>query len=361
MSLRCGNGQTEAMSSSPQAHGVPPFPMFVGCGRSGTTLVRAIFDSHSQFAVSHHAQFIVDMAKRRRRYEDLHGLRTGPFLTDLFASHRFPLLQVPEDEIRRELASPTPSYPDAVRRVLALYARRQAKARFGDKTPGHVVHITLLATLFPEACFVHVVRDGRSSWLGYRDRGFGPQSLPDAALNWRSRVLRGRRAGLALGPTRYREVRYEDLVEQPETVIGDLCPFLGLEYEDDMLRYHERAEAVLAGMGDAGREAFENVARPLTQGLRDWRTELSADDLALFDVLAGDVLAELGYERAGDGARRAPVVARHWLDWQRRRATVRVEGAARRVRGRPHGGADADWGHSQPKSRPSNSASRSLG
>jgi hypothetical protein len=330
--------------------------MFVGCGRSGTTLVRAIFDSHSQLAVTHHAQFIVSMGRHRRRYEDIHGLRTQRFLTDLFASHRFPLLQLSEDEVRQAVADPPPSYADAVRRVLGLFAARQGKPRYADKTPGHVLRIGLLGELFPEARFVHVIRDGRSSWLGYRERGFGPQSLADAAFNWKGRVLRGRKAGLALGPSRYREVRYEGLVEHPEATLEPLCRFLDLEYEPDMLRYHERAETVLAGMGASGRTAFENVARPLTKGMRDWRQELSFEEQALFDAIAGELLGELGYERTPSPASASLKLdlARHWLDWQQRRMRFQLTRLTRRLDRRPTGASDADWGHSQPKSRPSN-------
>ena len=329
--------------------------MFVGCGRSGTTLVRAIFDSHSQLAVTHHAQFIVEMGRHRRRYESVHGLSTERFLADLFASHRFPLLQVSQEAVRQALATPVPSYADGVRRVLGLYAEHQGKPRYADKTPGHVLRIGLLGEMFPEARFVHVIRDGRSSWLGYRDRGFGPESLPDAAFNWKGRVLRGRRAGLALGEGRYREVRYEDLVDRPEETLAPLCAFLGLEYEPDMLRFHERADTVLAGMGSSGRFAFENVSRPLTAGLRNWRDELPPDELELFDAIAGDLLADLGYERTGvapsPAMRRA--VAKGWLDWQRRRAGFQATRLQRRLGLASSPIAVDEWGHSQPKSRPS--------
>lgn len=341
------------MSGAQDEASAKSFPMFVGCGRSGTTLVRAIFDSHSQLAVAHHAQFIVTMGRRRRLYEDVHGLRRERFLADLFASHRFPLLQLSEEEVGRAFSTATPSYPDAVRRVLRLFAEHQGKPRYADKTPGHVLRIGLLADLFPEARFVHVIRDGRSSWLGYRERGFGPERLTDAAFNWKSRVLRGRKAGLALGPSRYREVRYEDLVEQPESTLEPLCQFIGLQYEDGMLRFHERAETVLAGMGTSGRSAFENVARPLTKGLRDWRNELSPEEKATFEAIAGELLGELGYERTtGDSRASRPALTRGWLEWQQRRVTFQVTRLARRLGPRPAEAPDADWGHSQPKSRP---------
>ncbi|MGH9156427.1 MAG: sulfotransferase family protein [Acidimicrobiales bacterium] len=328
---------------------VAPLPMFVGCGRSGTTLVRAIFDSHSQLAVAHHAQFIVSMGRHRRRYEGIHGLRRERFLSDLFASHRFAHLQLNRDEVRDLFATPVPSFPTAVRRVLAHFAERQGKTRYADKTPGHVVRIQLLSELFGEARFVHIIRDGRNSWVGYRDRGFGPKTVADAAFNWKGRVARGRCAGLALGPERYLEVRYEELVERPAETLDPVCRFLGLEFEESMLGYHERAGAILAGLDPADRGDFENLFRPLTKGVRDWRTEMSSSEQAVFDAIAGELLADLGYERSRPAARATAKVdvARGWLGWQARRVAFRTTLVGRRLSKR--GSQD------QPKSEPTSS------
>ena len=330
-----------------------PFPMFVGCGRSGTTLVRAIFDSHSQLAVAHHAQFIVTMGRQRRRYETSQGLDVKRFCDDLFASPRFVHLQLAPEDVRSALEGGVPSLADGLRAVLALFAAAQGKSRYADKTPGHVVRIRLLADLFSEARFVHIIRDGRNSWVGYRDRGFGPKTVGDAAYNWKGRVGRGRRAGLALGADRYHEVRYEELVEKPSETLQRVCRFLDLRFEESMLHYHERAETVLAGLAPPDRADFENVFRPLTKGMRDWRTEMSESEQATFHAIAGDLLAELGYElpeghrRRRDGAQWAEV-SRHWMGWQARRAAFRATLLRRRLGlAQPSPAAP-----SQPKSRP---------
>ena len=330
-----------------------PFPMFVGCGRSGTTLVRAIFDSHSQLAVAHHAQFIVTMGRRRRRYESADGLDVDRFCADLFASPRFAHLQLSPEEVRAALETGVSSFAEGVRRVLALFAASQGKSRYADKTPGHVVRIRLLADLFPEARFVHIIRDGRNSWVGYRDRGFGPKTVGDAAYNWKGRVGRGRRAGLALGPGPYHEVRYEELLESPSETLQRVCRFLDLSFEENMLHYHERAEKVLAGLAPADRADFENVFRPLTKGVRDWRTEMSQSEQTTFHAIAGDLLAELGYELPeGHSSQRSPAeqfeASRHWLGWQARRALFRVT----RVRRRLGLAQPSPAAPSQPKSRP---------
>ena len=140
----------------------------------------------------------------------------------------------------------------------------------------------------------------------------GPSTLADAAFYWASRVRRGQTSGRQLGATRYTESRYEDLVADPEAVTRRLCGFLDLEYEDGMMRYHERGAEFIAATRDP--QAFGGLARPVTKGMRDWRTEMEPDDVLRFEAIAGDLLAELGYELTG-----VPVPASLKLDVARAR------------------------------------------
>src|SRR5207247_397312 len=82
---------------------------------------------------------------------------------------------------RAGLAGPAPDYPDAIRRVYAVYAEAHGKSRFGDKTPPFLMHVRTLAELFPEARFVHLVRDGRDVALSLREQPFAPSSFAGAA------------------------------------------------------------------------------------------------------------------------------------------------------------------------------------
>ena len=53
-----------------------PFPFVVGSGRSGTTLLRAMLDAHSELAIPGESHFLTEMIENRRRYE-MDGLRCG--------------------------------------------------------------------------------------------------------------------------------------------------------------------------------------------------------------------------------------------------------------------------------------------
>ncbi|MEX0668086.1 MAG: sulfotransferase, partial [Acidimicrobiia bacterium] len=173
-------------------------------------------------------------------------------------------------------------------------------------TPGYVLDLDLLARLFPEARFVHVIRDGRDVALSYLERRFGPGDLGQAALYWRRRVTAGQEGGARLGPHRYQELRYEELIDDPEGIVKRVCTFIHLEYDPSMLRYFERADELTAAAADP--DAHQSLALPPTHGLRDWRTQMEPSDVALFEGLAGGTLASLGYDRVFDRAKSATVL-----------------------------------------------------
>jgi hypothetical protein len=102
--------------------------------------------------------------------------------------------------------------------------------------------------------------------------------------------------GRTLGPSKYREVRYEDLLEHPEQVLTQLCHFLRLSFDEAMLRYHDRADAIIAGVRSP--DSHGHLGLPLTKGLRDWRTQMDRGDLARIEARVGGLLTELEYERA---------------------------------------------------------------
>lgn len=260
-----------------------------------------MFTSHPEMAVPYESHFVVSMGRdaSRAQYETDRGFAAEKFLKDLQTQFAFRQWALPTEEVRGVLTSPPPdSFADGVRRVFALYARRQGKRRYADKTANYVLSIPLLARLFPEAYFVHVIRDGRDVGLSWLDTGwdFGPQTVEEAALYWRYYVQRGRRAASQVGPQRYREIRYEDLVADPATALQELCGVLELSYHPAMLKYFERAPELLDAMPRP--EAHKNLLRSVTRGLRDWRQDMSSGDAALFEDLAGELLEALGYERS---------------------------------------------------------------
>jgi hypothetical protein len=296
------------------------FPVFVGSGRSGTTLLRTIFDAHPQLAVAHEPQFMGTVARQRKRLET-NGFDVEAFSAVINGNPNYRRLDLDADEVNAALAQTRPeNAADAVRAVFGVYSRREGKPLYADKTPGYVIQIGELARMFPETCFVHLVRDGRDVALSYLERSWGPSTIGESALYWRSRVGRGRTAGAAIGPDRYMEVRYEDLVSEPEMEVRRVCSFLSLPFAPEMLQYHESAQHLITKSHEPA--AFTSLLLPPTSGMRHWKSEMDERDVALFEFIAGDLLEDLDYQRQTSTDAWRVRLAGRWAEarWAGRRA-----------------------------------------
>ena len=281
-----------------------PFVFIVGCPRSGTTLLQRIVNAHPRLAIVHETHWIPKFYKRGT------GLtpdgRVTPQLVDHIVGHRtFRKLGIGRESLvgllHRDGSVP---YAAFVRGIYDLYADSHGKALVGDKTPEYGRKLRILHGLFPEARFVHLIRDGRDvglshlHWkvktdkLNWRLATWGQDPVTTGALWWKWNVRLTQEAGQPLGPGQYYELRYERLVACPEEECARLCEFLGIRYEDAMLRFHEGRTR------DHPQLDAKRAWRPITPGLRDWRTQMSPEDQERFEAAAGDLLDELGYPRA---------------------------------------------------------------
>jgi hypothetical protein len=299
-----------------------------GCPRSGTTLLGRLADAHPELAVVHESRFIAGW------YEERVGLTpdgdvTPSLVNELARFPRYTRLGLGREVLERLLADDGPvSYDRFISGIFDHYGEARGKRIVGDKTPRYVRSLPTLHALWPEARFVHIIRDGRDVCLSVLNWGKGPAGRFSAweedpvsvvALWWRWHVLLGRQDGEALGGRLYHEVRYESLVSDAAWECAALCRFLGLAYDEVMLRFHEGRER-----GEPRMDA-KKAWRPVTSGLRNWREQMPAADVERFEAAAGDVLAELGYARG---------VERPSLEAQQRAAKVK-ESFTRDVRARP--------------------------
>lgn len=269
-------------TTSPQRLGSDSRPFFVvGCPRSGTTLVRLMLDKHPHLAVPPETHFVVQGSGPHEPVDAA--------LERILAHSRFPDLNLAADRVRDEVARQRPgNYPDLVRCLYGLFARDRGKQRWGDKTPHYVNHVPRLLELFPDAQFVHVIRDGREVAASVYAQGWA-DSVSAAAAFWHRTVADGR-AWLWLGPGRYHELRLASLISSPEETLVELCRFLGEPYSPQMLEYHLDARHRLPSRA----HAFQShTALPPTSGLRDWTLGLSGGEQIAIEAICHGQLKHL--------------------------------------------------------------------
>jgi hypothetical protein len=274
----------------------PPL-IVLGVGRSGTTLLRVMLDRNSELAIPYESFFVPQLAHRHGRRPQL-----DEFLDDLGRLRTLYDWGIAPEDVRPRLrAGMTTS--EAIGAIFETYAERHGKPRWGDKTPLYMQQLPLLERLFPDALWVHLVRDGRDAALSFLELppGFSgktwaqPRTVAQFAARWRSEILAARRLGRHSG-SRYLELRYEDLVAEPERELQRVCEHGSLRWEPGMLDHTRVSDA-------ANMPEHRNLAQPPTPGLRDWRSQMGREDVVAFEQVAGDVLRSSGYELVDPGAR----------------------------------------------------------
>jgi hypothetical protein len=285
-------------SSVPPSPSIAPPAFVVGCGRSGTTLIRLMLDAHPDLAIPGETHFLLTLWDQRSQFESNGRLNAEALVRRAMSSHQFRYWEIPEDAVLRRVAA-LPSdagFADAVGCLYMAYADEHGKRRWGDKTPQYVRSIPQLSGIFDGSRFVHMIRDGRDVAMSYLSLRWGPPNVWRAAQIWRQDVAAGRRAGASLGDRRYLEVRYERLVEEPEATLREVCSFLELAFDPAMLEYHRSGDERLASRPDRASHHGSSTM-PVTRGLRDWRTQMPADQVRAFESVAGPLLGDLGYDR----------------------------------------------------------------
>ena len=269
-------------------------PIFVvGMPRSGTTLLSALLDAHSRIAITPETHFYTRCGGGRpgeTTVEDVWTrLRQQPGVQDM---------QLTDEEIEG-LWSQVPAAERAVpsdllRALGTTYAARTGADTWGEKTPDHLAHVPTLLRDFPRAAVLCIVRDPRDVWLSLRGMPWNEDSLPEAAWTWRRYAQKSARWQETF-PDRFREVRYEDLLVRPAHLLREVTAWLGVSFEEQMLRFHQQED----GPADTGREPWKvKTRRPIDPSNKEkWRTQMSDAERAVVEWLAGPPLRAHGYPR----------------------------------------------------------------
>lgn len=260
-------------------------PIFIGgAGRSGTTLLRVILDSHPRISCGPELKITPVIAQLWADFQTKYAPFLKPFLVG----------PAEIDHLFRAFISG----------LLEPFRSHGGKPRVAEKSPNNVFFFHHLFRIFPQSPFVHIIRDGRdvvASLLQMDWQGMDGKPVPytrdpvEAARYWVSAVTAGRSfAASSAGASRYHEIRYETIVASPEPELQRLFEFLGEAWDPRVLEFH-RLPHILGPESSAAQ-----VSRQLYRtAVGRWKNELPDSVRAAIRPVMGDLLVELGYASPG--------------------------------------------------------------
>jgi hypothetical protein len=252
----------------------------IGAERSGTTLLRIMLNAHPELSFKSEFEFAVDLVGDDGQWPSMERYREHLRLDRIFSMTGFAL----DDGL---------DYPTLVRGFLEQRRARDGKPRVGATVHRHFGRIL---HLWPDAGFIHIVRDGRDVARSRVREGWAGNAW-DAAHEWVRVEEQIERLEREIGPGRMIHVRYESLVADAPSELTRICAFMGLEYAPAMLEF------------DRG----STYEKPDARASQRWKTKASPREVALIESVQGEMLERRGYELSGYRVVRPGPVGRRWL------------------------------------------------
>jgi len=277
-------------------------PVFiVGCPRSGTSYLYHLFLSAGGFAEFHTQMNVYDVLEPI--YGDLSS-RTNRvrMMKEWLQSKAFRVSGLEAAGIEKKVVDECRSAGDFLRMVMEEVAHKQGVERWVDSTPTNIPHMLRIKRDFPDAKFIHIIRDPRDLALSLDKKGWSrplpwdkKNSLLAAGIYWEWIVRKGRGYGEHLGVD-YMETRYEDLVQTPATELAKIGKFLGCDLNYEKIKAHRVGsieKPLTSFKEDLSKGTFSPVGR--------WKEKFAPAQLVRFEALIGHYMQELGYSLSTTG------------------------------------------------------------
>ena len=257
-------------------------PIFIGgAGRSGTTLLRVILDSHPSIACGPELKVTEVIA---RIWYDFQTKFAG--ITREYA--------ITQEDTNRLFAR-------FIEGLLEKYRIKEGKKRIAEKSPNNIRVFPHLHEIFPKSPLVHIIRDGRDvvasllsmNWKNLDGKPMDyTRDTKKATLFWKSAVTIGRAfaASKESAARVYYEIKYEDIISDPEASLKPLFQFIDEPWEQAVLEYYKKRRNL------AGESSANQVSKQIySSSVGRWASDLTTEQVDDVMDVAGDMLVDLGY------------------------------------------------------------------
>jgi hypothetical protein len=299
----------------------------VGCGRSGTTLLKSMLDRHPRVAVPPETFFFSTIRRRFPGGDDAPLEEKARYIAARWWMRDAGVRA--EALLERLRGEDQAGWPEFFLAVMAELGPEDGEAdALGEKTPAHVVDAPTLLETFPEARVVQMLRDPRAVLHSYRQVKIGTNQAVGVAREWKAACAVHRR--LAEHP-RAVLLRYEDLVVDPEANLQRACACLGLDFLPELLEFHRRESEGFAAEQVHHRATLQPLFR---DSLDSWRDGLPQGQLRLLEHLVREDMEHFGYapETAAGAPGRARLLVSEASDRMHRHFVRRPRQVMKRLR-----------------------------
>jgi hypothetical protein len=299
----------------------PEAIFIVGVSRSGTSLMRKILNASDKIAIAWENHFLGHLIPSEgarykfRRFGDLldnnnvrklvDSIYSGDFMKssryrDASTQWGWIARKIDKEDFLQRILDSDRSEQALFTVMMRVFADNKNKSIIGEKTPAHIRYVPTILEWFPGGRIIHMIRDPRAIFVSEFRRRKEAETYPYKLLKrfrllykiyillqttivWFESVYRYSKYK-ALYPNNYYLLRFEDLVGDPQNHITHVCGFLGVDFQDKMLK-----QFVVSGGFQAGQDGFDAGAADR------WRQHIDPWIDSWFSFWFKKYLKEFGY------------------------------------------------------------------
>lgn len=285
---------------------VSEVPLFfiIGRPRSGTTLLRMLFEAHPNVLVPPESPFIIILYKKYGHISFWDEPMIREFVDDIFKVRYFDKWLISKESLVISLLEikGERTFEEMVKQVCLSYQSlydKQEILMLGDKNPANSLHINRIHKLFPGSKIIHIRRDYRDNYLSLTNVNFEVPIVPLVIYRWKFNLK------LAMNlqkrhPDKVYSLRYEDLASRPEEEFGKICRFLGIDFDPKVMSFYEKKEEAGKAYANANEllVVHKSLFEPITTNRTElWKKDMEQRDIRIADLVVGKMADEAGYQR----------------------------------------------------------------
>jgi len=284
-----------------------PFFFIIGRPRSGTTMLRSIFDNHPNICIPLESSYILILSKKYKNIKYWTPDLLIQFYNDLFTEkNKFSEWKIDREKLKNDLlnAKGENTYFNICKIVHLNYISQFRKDKImiiGDKMPKYAVKLNDLIKIFPEALIIHIIRDYRDNLYSMLQVNFSHSIVAEILYQWRYSALLLKKLKKNY-PEKILSIRYEDFVRKPKESFQEMCNFLSVPYCPDAIEFNKYEEKIRSQFNT---ELFEKVQKSLLNPIDDrrinnWKGNLNKHQIILAKIIAGKTGLLYNYELNND-------------------------------------------------------------
>ena len=275
----------------------------LGRPRSGTTLLRTLFEAHPNIITAPECSFIINMEPKYGKIKFWTKELLISFYNDLQLNPKIRNWDLNKETTIESLmqCEGENTFQNICKVIYLNYNSVYANEEvlwIADKNPVYATYATRLMKIFPEAVFLHITRDPRDNILSIKTFEFEAPIAALLAFRWRNSSSKLFRLRIKY-PKKFFLIRYEDLASEPEKYFGLMCNFLQIPFHQEVFEFYKKADERIMGKVEVGAMKFhKGLLSPINTGkLGLWKTKLPDSDVRIAETVIGKWMDQFGYER----------------------------------------------------------------